>query len=101
MTCCSREEPHDDQEFSRIPPLRMPDGVYPVARPAVAFSRQRRPHDDVCGRGPSLDGNGSEYRSGPSSNTDWPGRRAGEPGRQNWPGMSEERKERSPGPALI
>ena len=79
MTCCSREEPHDDQEFSRIPPLRMPDGVYPVTRPAVAFSRQRRPHDDVCGRGPSLDGNGSEYQSGPSSNTDWPGRRAAEP----------------------
>ena len=95
MADWSREELHDDQEFSRIPPLRMTDEVYPVTRPAVAFSRQRRPHDDVCGRGLSMDGNGSEAQtqSGPSSNTDWPGRRAAEPRPpKNWLGMSEERK---------
>ena len=79
MAFCSREEPHEDQEFSRISPLRMPDVVYPLPRPSVAFSRRRRPHDVVSGRGLSMDGNGSEYQSGPASNTDWPGRRAAEP----------------------
>ena len=73
MAYCSREEPHDDrdEEFSRIHPIRMPNVI----------------------RGPSLDGNGSEYQNGPSSNTDWPGRRAAEPRPpKNWPRMSEERK---------
>ena len=77
MAGWSREEPQDDQE--------LPDVIYPLPRPSVAFSRRRRPHDvvhDVVrGRGPSMDGN------------DWPGRRAAEPRPpKNWPGMSEERK---------
>ena len=71
MAGWSREEPQDDQE--------LPDVIYPLPRPSVAFSRRRRPHDVVSGRGLSMDGNGSEYQSGPSSNTDWPGRRAAEP----------------------
>ena len=89
MAGWSREEPQDDQE--------LPDVIYPLPRPSVAFNCRRRPHDvvhDVVrGRGLSMDGNASEYQSGPSSNTDWPGRRAAEPRPpKNWPGMSEERK---------
>ena len=91
MAGWSREEPQDDQE--------LPDVIYPLPRPSVAFSRRRRPHDvvhDVVrGRGPCMDGYESEAQtqSGPSSNTDWPGRRAAEPRPpKNWPGMSEERK---------
>ena len=87
MAGWSREEPQDDQE--------LPDVIDPLPRPSVAFSRRRRTHDVVCGRGPYMDGNESEAQtqSGPSSNTDWPGRRAAEPRPPKiWPGMSEERK---------
>ena len=76
MAGWSREEPQDDQE--------LPDVIYPLPRPSVAFNCRRRPHDvvhDVVrGRAHSLDRNGIDARSRPSSassNKYWPGGCAG------------------------